>query len=57
LTSDYQKSMSFMSQQVAKLTTSNDTKNAEIKKLYEELHETKRKFEEDLKEVDQRMKN
>jgi vacuolar-type H+-ATPase subunit I/STV1 len=46
-----------MSQQVAKLTTSNDTKNAEIKKLYEELHETKRKFEEDLKEVDQRMKN
>lgn len=33
-----------MTQQIAKLTTSNEVKNAELKKLYEELHETKIKF-------------
>ena len=45
-----------MTQQIAKLTTSNETKNAELKKLYEELHETKQKFEDNLKEIDQKMK-
>ena len=45
-----------MTQQIAKLTTINDTKNAELKKLYEELHEAKRKFEEDMKEIDSKMK-
>lgn len=45
-----------MTQQIAKLTTINDTKNAELKKLYEELHEAKRKFEEDMKEIDLKMK-
>lgn len=38
-----------MTQQIAKLTTANETKNTELKKLYEELHDTKKKFEEDLK--------
>lgn len=27
-----------------------------MKKLYEELHDAKQKFEEDLKEIDQKMK-
>jgi restriction endonuclease S subunit len=46
-----------MQQQIAKLTTSNETKNAELKRLFEELHEAKKKFEEDLKEADQRLKD
>jgi hypothetical protein len=37
-----------MTQQIAKLTVSNEVKNAELKKMYEELHECKLKFEEDL---------
>ncbi len=45
-----------MTQQISKLTAANDIKNAEIKKLYEELHQAKKKFEEDLKEIDLRMK-
>jgi hypothetical protein len=46
-----------MTQQIAKLTSSNEVKNAEMKKLYEELHESKLKFEEDLKELDSRFKD
>lgn len=38
-----------MTQQIAKLTASNEVKNTELKKLYEELHEAKIKFEEELK--------
>jgi len=38
-----------MTQQIAKLTTTNEIKNTEIKKLQEELHETKLKFEEEMK--------
>ena len=34
-----------MTQQIAKLTTINETKNTELKKLYEELHGAKKKFE------------
>jgi len=45
-----------MTQQIAKLTTANETKNAELKKLFEEMHTSKRKFEEDLKEVEQKNK-
>jgi|688.fasta_scaffold219837_3 hypothetical protein len=33
-----------MTQQIAKLTTANEVKNGELKKLFEELHETKIKF-------------
>ena len=46
-----------MTQQISKLTTANEVKNTELKKLYEELHETKKKFEDDLKEIDVKMKN
>ena len=42
--SEYQNNITFMTQQIAKLTTQNETKNAELKKLYEELHEAKKKF-------------
>ena len=56
LAADYQNNITFMTQQIAKLTTSNDTKNAELKRLFEELHTSKRKFEEDLKEVEQKNK-
>lgn len=45
-----------MTQQIAKLTTANEVKNAELKKLYEELHEAKLKFEEEVKQVDARFK-
>lgn len=45
-----------MTQQIAKLTTSNEVKNTELKKLYEELHETKVKFEEELKAIDSKFK-
>lgn len=56
LTSEYQTNINFMTQQIAKLTASNEVKNSEMKKLYEELHETKLKFEGEMKEVDQRNK-
>ena len=35
LTSEYQNNVTFMTQQIAKLTTINETKNTELKKLYE----------------------
>lgn len=57
MASEYQNNIGFMTQQIAKLTAANETKNTELKKLYEELHDTKKKFEDDLKEMDQRMKN
>ena len=49
LTSEYQNNVTFMTQQIAKLTTINETKNTELKKLYEELHGMKKKFEEEMK--------
>lgn len=55
-TADYQNNITFMTQQIAKLTTSNEVKNAELKKLYEELHEAKIKFEEELKALDGKFK-
>ena len=45
LSSEYQKNITFMTQQIAKLTTANEVKNTELKKLYEELHNAKKKFE------------
>jgi hypothetical protein len=45
-----------MTQQISKLTISNEVKNGELKKLYEELHESKLKFEEDLVELDTKFK-
>ncbi len=45
-----------MTQQIAKLTSANEFKNAELKKLYEELHEAKTKFQADLKDIDQKLK-
>ena len=57
MASEYQNNVAFMTQQIAKLTTQNDVKNTELKKLYEELHEAKRKFEEDLKDLDAKMKS
>lgn len=57
MASEYQNNIAFMTQQIAKLTAANETKNTELKKLYEELHDTKKKFEDDSKQMDQRMKN
>lgn len=45
-----------MTQQIAKLTTANEVKNGELKKLYEELHDAKFKFEEELQQIDSRFK-
>lgn len=46
-----------MTQQIAKLTTANEVKNTEIKKLHEELHDVRVKFQQELKELDFKMKN
>lgn len=56
LTSEYQNNITFMTQQIAKLTSANEVKNAEVKKLYEELHETKRRYEEQIREADAKHK-
>ncbi len=38
-----------MTQQIAKLTSSNEIKNAEMKKLYEQLHQSKTRYESEMK--------
>lgn len=43
-----------MTQQITKLTATNDAKNAEIKRLQDQLHETKKHFEEEVKELNLR---
>ena len=51
MASDYATNTAFMTQQITKLTASNDAKNAEIKKLQDQLYETKQHYENEIKEI------
>ena len=53
---EYNTNVTFMTQQIAKLTAANDAKNAEIKKLQDEIYETKRHYEEEMKEINAQMR-
>ena len=56
MASDYATNTAFMTQQITKLTASNDAKNAEIKKLQDQLYETKQHYENEIKEIYSQMR-
>ena len=53
---EYSTNTTFMTQQITKLTASNDAKNAEIKKLQDQLYETKQHYENEMKELNSQMR-
>jgi uncharacterized phage infection (PIP) family protein YhgE len=56
MTDEYQTNVGFLNQQIAKLSSNTELKNAEIKKLQEEIVELKAQYSESIKDMDQRWK-
>ena len=57
MTNEYQGNVGFLNQQIAKLTTSCDLKNKEIRQLHQEIADIKRNYAESIREMDQKWKN
>ena len=52
ITSEYQANVGFLNQQIAKLTSNNEIKNNEIKKLHEEIAHLKATYAENIKDLE-----
>ena len=49
---EYQNNVGFLNQQIAKLTSHNEMKNNEIRKLHEEIAHLKSTFAETIKDLE-----
>lgn len=56
MTSQYQANVGFLNQQIAKLTSNNELKNNEIKKLHEEIAELKNHYADNIKDLELKWK-
>lgn len=52
MVNEYQANISFLNQQIAKLTNSNDLKNNEIKQLHEEIAHIRRVNAENIRDLE-----
>ena len=52
MTNEYQANVGFLNQQIAKLTSNNELKNAEIKRLHEEIAHLKSTYAENIKDLE-----